>query len=94
MDHNAAEGLNLSPYWMPFSHNRYYKQHPEGRLVAKAEGSYYWNTDGAKLYDALSGLWCCGLGHRDPRIVEAMKAQMDVLDYSPAFQMGTPATFR
>jgi beta-alanine--pyruvate transaminase len=94
MSQNDAESLNLDPYWMPFSHNRYFKQHHEGRLIARAEGSYLWNTEGNKLYDALSGLWCCGLGHRHPKIVEAIKQQCDVLDYSPAFQMGTPATFK
>ncbi|HEY9100913.1 aspartate aminotransferase family protein [Chitinimonas sp.] len=84
----------LDAYWMPFSHNRYYKQHHQNRLLAKAEGSYYWTTEGNKLYDALSGLWCCGLGHRHPKLVEAVKRQLDVLDYGTAFQMGTPQVFQ
>ncbi|QDQ27734.1 aspartate aminotransferase family protein [Chitinimonas arctica] len=87
---------SLDAYWMPFSHNRYFKQdaaHRSNRMLAKAEGSYYWTTEGNRLYDALSGLWCCGLGHRHPRLVEAVKRQLDVLDYATAFQMGTPAVF-
>ncbi|WP_374357063.1 aspartate aminotransferase family protein [Chitinimonas sp.] len=89
--------LNLQPYWMPFSHNRYYKhdaEHRVHRMLARAEGSYYWTTEGHKLYDALSGLWCCGLGHRHPKLVEAVKQQLDVLDYGTAFQMATPQVFR
>jgi hypothetical protein len=66
----------LSAYWMPFTHNRYFKQHHARRVLAKAEGSYYWTTEGEKLFDALSGLWCCGLGHRHPKIVEAVKQQL------------------
>jgi len=85
---------DLSAYWMPFTHNRYFKQHHTRRVLAKAEGAYYWTTEGEKLFDALSGLWCCGLGHRHPRIVEAVKTQLDTVDYSPAFQMGYPPTFK
>jgi beta-alanine--pyruvate transaminase len=83
----------MSAYWMPFTHNRYFKQHHTRRMLAKAEGAYYWTTEGDKLYDALSGLWCCGLGHRHPKIVEAVKKQLDSVDYSPAFQMGYGPTF-
>jgi len=85
---------NLDAYWMPFSHNRYFKQHHERRFLARAEGAYYWTEEGDKLYDALSGLWCSGLGHRHPKIVEAVKTQLDTLDYSPAFQMGYAPTFK
>jgi beta-alanine--pyruvate transaminase len=84
----------LAAYWMPFTHNRYFKQHHARRVLAKAEGAYYWTTEGDKLFDALSGLWCCGLGHRHPRIVEAVKQQLDQVDYSPAFQMGYGPTFK
>jgi beta-alanine--pyruvate transaminase len=84
----------LAAYWMPFTHNRYFKQKHSRRMLAKAEGSYYWSTEGEKLFDALSGLWCSGLGHRHPKIVEAVKQQLDVVDYSPAFQMGYGPTFK
>jgi beta-alanine--pyruvate transaminase len=84
----------LAAYWMPFTHNRYFKQHHARRMLAKAEGAYYWSTEGDKLYDALSGLWCSGLGHRHPKIVEAVKQQLDTVDYSPAFQMGYGPTFK
>lgn len=87
--------LNLDPYWMPFTHNRYFKQHrPLDRLLVGAEGAYYTTSEGRKLFDGLSGLWCCGLGHRDPRIVDAVKAQLDVADYYPAFQVASPDSFR
>ncbi len=87
--------LNLDPYWMPFTHNRYYKKHrPLDRLLASAEGAYYTTVEGQKLFDGLSGLWCCGLGHRHPKIVEAVKKQLDVADYFPAFQVANPDAFR
>jgi beta-alanine--pyruvate transaminase len=84
----------MASYWMPFTHNRYFKQNHARRMLAKAEGAYYWSTEGEKLFDALSGLWCSGLGHRHPKIVEAVKQQLDTVDYSPAFQMGYGPTFK
>jgi beta-alanine--pyruvate transaminase len=90
----AEVGANLDPYWMPFSHNRYLKRHPERRLLARAEGAYYWTVEGDRLFDCLSGLWCVGLGHAHPRIGAALKRQFETIDYSPAFQMGYPDTFR
>ena len=90
--HALATGLD--PYWMPFSHNRYFKRHPEYRLLASAQGAYYTTVEGERLFDALSGLWCVNLGHGHPRIAAALKLQFETIDYSPAFQMGYPGTFR
>jgi beta-alanine--pyruvate transaminase len=92
----AVHGLatSLDPYWMPFSHNRYFKRHPELRLLASAQGAYYTTVEGTRLFDALSGLWCVNLGHGHPRIAAALQRQFATLDYSPAFQMGYPETFR
>jgi beta-alanine--pyruvate transaminase len=87
--------LDLDAYWMPFTHNRYFKANrPLNRLLVGAQGAYYTTSEGQKLFDGLSGLWCCGLGHRHPRIVEAVKQQLDVADYVPAFQVANPDTFR
>ena len=91
---NVAE-LNLDPYWMPFTHNRYFKaKRPHDRLLVSAKGAYYTTTDGQQLFDGLSGLWCSGLGHGHPKIVEAVQQQVAKGDYFPAFQVANPDTFR
>ncbi|MFA6313420.1 MAG: aspartate aminotransferase family protein [Sterolibacterium sp.] len=82
----------LEAYWLPFTSNRYFKQHP--KLVVSAKGAYYRTEDGRELFDCLSGMWCCPLGHAHPKIVEALARQAETLDYSPAFQVGNSATFR
>ncbi|MEZ5464740.1 MAG: aspartate aminotransferase family protein [Lysobacteraceae bacterium] len=87
--------LNLDPYWMPFTHNRYYKQQrPLNRMIATAKGAYYTTVEGQQLFDGLSGLWCSGLGHGHPKIVEAVQRQVAEADYVPAFQLASPATFK
>lgn len=92
MSQSAAETLNLDPYWMPFTGNRYFKKHP--RLIAEAKGMYCTTTDGHKLLDAVAGLWCCNAGHCHPKIVEAVQAQVQKLDYAMAFQLGHPTVFQ
>lgn len=81
----------LEPHWMPFTGNRDFKAHP--RLIAGAQGCYYTDIDGRKIFDGLSGLWCCGLGHGREEITEAARKQLASLDYSPAFQYGHPLSF-
>jgi beta-alanine--pyruvate transaminase len=91
----AVAELNLDPYWMPFTHNRYFKsRRPLDRLLVAAKGAYYTTAEGQRLFDGLSGLWCSGLGHGDPRIVAAVTQQLERADYVPAFQVASPETFR
>ncbi len=88
LDHDLPD---LESYWMPFTGNRYFKEHP--RLISRAEGMYCYTTEGQKLLDAVAGLWCCNAGHCNPKIVEAIKTQAETLDYSMAFQLGHPKAF-
>src|SRR5260370_18127300 len=88
-----AMGLRTEAYWMPFTHNRYLKKHPRSRILARAEGAYYTSAEGKRLFDCISGMWCCPLGHGHPKIAEAVARQVKELDYSPAFQMGHPKIF-
>ena len=81
----------LDAHWMPYTGNRQFKAHP--RMFVAAEGAYYTDADGRKIFDGLSGLWCCGLGHNRREIVEAVQKQVATLDYAPAFQFGHPRSF-
>ena len=81
----------LAAHWMPFTGNRNFKAAP--RLMTGAQGAYYTDADGRRLFDGLSGLWCTGLGHGRREIAEAVGRQAAQLDYSPAFQFGHPLSF-
>src|SRR5579862_6120178 len=89
--HPDASETELRAWWMPFTHNRYFKAAP--RLIASAKGCYFTLTDGRRVFDCLSGLWCTPLGHAHPKIVQAVAQQVQQLDFSPSFQMGHPAAF-
>jgi adenosylmethionine-8-amino-7-oxononanoate aminotransferase len=70
-----------SPIWHPFT------QHaltPDFPLVTRGEGAWLHldsnNGSGSKLLDAISSWWVITHGHRQPRIVDAIKRQADKLD--------------
>ena len=81
----------LQSYWMPFTANKAFKAAP--RIYERAEGHYYFTTEGRKVLDGFSGLWCSNLGHCHPKIVEAIKAQAGELDYSNSFNFAHPKVF-
>ena len=81
----------LEAHWMPYTGNRQFKDNP--RLMASAKGAYYTDTNGKEIFDGLSGLWTCGLGHGRDEITAAVSAQMTRLDYSPGFQYGHELSF-
>ena len=83
--------LEQSAFWMPFTANRQFKKTP--RLLARAEGMYYWTHDGRQVLDGTAGLWCVNAGHCRPKIVEAVKRQVATMDFAPTFQMGHPIAF-
>jgi putrescine aminotransferase len=45
----------------------------------RGEGCYIYDQDGKSYLDCLGGYGCFSLGHRHPKVVEAVKSQMDSL---------------
>ena len=84
-------GIDLSAFWMPFSANRQFKQAP--RLLVSAKDMHFTAHDGRKVLDGTAGLWCVNAGHGREKIINAVKAQLDRLDFAPTFQMGHPMAF-
>lgn len=52
-------------------------------IVERAEGLYYWDTEGKRYFDAIGGIFVATLGHGHPRIVEALKKQLEKLSFAP-----------
>ena len=82
----------LEAHWMPFTANREFKENP--RMIVRADGCHYITADGRRVFDSLSGLWCCGMGHNRTEIAQAVARQLQEMDYAPAFQFGHPLAFR
>jgi beta-alanine--pyruvate transaminase len=88
---NIPTTLENSAFFMPFSMNRQFKKAP--RLLARAEGMYYYTPEGRKILDGTAGLWCVNAGHCRKKIVEAVQKGVATLDFAPPFQMGHPLAF-
>ncbi len=80
-----------TPYWVPFTPNRSFKQAP--RMLTRAEGMTFWDDAGNSLLDGCSGLFCCPLGHGRPEIIDAITRQYRELDFCPPFQYSHPGAF-
>ncbi len=51
--------------------------HPLGMQVSHAKGSYIYDTEGNKHLDFVAGVSACTLGHCHPRVLNAIKEQLD-----------------
>src|SRR5690606_28671140 len=55
----------------------FYQSRLSRPTLDRAEGVYLWDTDGKRYLDGSSGAMVSNIGHSNPRVLAAMKAQMD-----------------
>jgi adenosylmethionine-8-amino-7-oxononanoate aminotransferase len=61
-------------------------------IIDRADGLYYWDTAGKKYFDAIGGIFVAVLGHRHPRLLGAMQAQMEKITFAPPLHAMTNVT--
>jgi beta-alanine--pyruvate transaminase len=88
----AYQDFNMEHQWLPFTPNRSFKKDP--RIFVAAEGMHFTTHDGRQVLDGISSLWCVGAGHNRKPINEAIKKQLDTLDYATAFQVSNDKAFK
>lgn len=69
------KGGGIQHFWSPATAS------PINRII-KADGVYIWDEFGNKLFDASSGPVVCNLGHRNPEILSAMRAQAEKVTFA------------
>ena len=87
----AKIDFNMDNHWLPFTPNRGFKENP--RVIVGADGMHFTTHDGRKVIDGISSLWCVTAGHNRKPINEAIKKQLDTLDYSTCFQATNDKAF-
>ena len=55
------------------------------RIITRAEGIHLWDSEGQRILDAMSGLWCVNVGYGQEALVEAATRQMRELPFYNAF---------
>lgn len=68
--------MNFSPEIF-LNHLAQTTEHPYLIPVEKAEGIYLYSPDGKRYTDLISGIGVTNIGHRHPRVVQAIKNQAD-----------------
>lgn len=87
----ASSEFDLGNQWLPFTPNRHFRKEP--RVFTKADGMVFTTHEGREVIDGISSLWCVGAGHNRKPINEAIKKQLDTLDYATAFQASNDQAF-
>jgi len=52
-------------------------------IFPRAEGLYLWDMEGKRYFDAIGGIFVAVLGHRHPRVLEAVRCQLDKITFAP-----------
>ncbi len=75
------------------SHLFYQTDHPRPTLD-RAEGIYMWDTEGNRFIDGSSGAMVCNIGHSNPNVLAAMRAQMEKSTFGYRLHFITEASER
>ncbi len=79
-DTSTLRQIDQSHHLHPFTDLGTYSQ-KGGRIISRAEHVYIYDSDGNKILDGMSGLWCCNLGYSQNSISDAVYAQLQELPY-------------
>lgn len=55
------------------------------RVMVRGEGIYLWDSEGKKILDGMSGLWCVNVGYGRHSISKAVFEQMETLPFYNSF---------
>jgi len=89
LDTNAATD-DLSQYASPdllrhivldFRQMKSFAQAP--LIMARAEGIWYWDVNGKRYLDGISGVFTVNVGHANPRVLSALHRQIDQICFAP-----------
>jgi adenosylmethionine-8-amino-7-oxononanoate aminotransferase len=72
---------DLTYNWHPYTQMSVQQDHPP-LLIEKARGIKLYDASGQWYYDTISSWWCNIHGHLHPKIVNAIKQQLNTLDHT------------
>ena len=78
------QALDSAHFFHPFTdHTALAKK--GSRVIVKADNVYIWDSEGNKIMDGMSGLWCVNVGYGQKTIADAAFKQMNTLPYYNSF---------
>ena len=90
IDTGAIQALDAAHYIHAFTDTQALAQ-KGARVIVRGQGIYIWDSEGKRLLDGMSGLWCMNVGYGRKSIADAVYAQMQELPYYNSFFQTTNA---
>ncbi len=84
-DTAALKRLDAAHHLHPFTDHALLRQRGGARVMVRGDGIYLWDSDGRKIIDGMSGLWCVNAGYGRGSIADAVHAQMQALPFYNSF---------
>jgi putrescine---pyruvate transaminase len=81
---NDIQTIDSAHYMHPFTDHKGLSE-KGARIITKADNIYIWDSEGNKILDAMSGLWCVNVGYGRKELVDAAAKQMTELPYYNSF---------
>ena len=78
------QAIDSAHYMHPFTDHKGLSD-KGARIITKADNIYIWDSEGHKILDAMSGLWCVNVGYGQQALVDAATKQMTELPYYNSF---------
>ena len=69
-DTKAIQALDSAHYMHPFTDHGGLAERG-ARVITRAEDIYVWDSEGKKILDAMSGLWCVNAGYGRKELADA-----------------------
>ena len=89
-DTKAIQALDSAHYIHPFTDHGDLATRG-ARVITQAQGIYIWDSEGHKILDAMSGLWCVNAGYGRKELADAAYQQLMTLPYYNSFFQTTNA---
>ena len=83
-DTSAIQKLDSAHYLHPFTDHSALAERG-ARVMVKGDGIYLWDSEGHKILDAMSGLWCVNIGYGRTSMCDAVYKQMQQLPFYNSF---------
>jgi len=83
-DTAAIQQMDTAHYLHPFTDFKALGE-KGARVMVRGEGIYVWDSQGKKVLDGMSGLWCVNVGYGRTSISEAVYRQMETLPFYNSF---------
>jgi putrescine aminotransferase len=83
-DTHALQSRDSAHYMHPFTDTKALAGRG-ARIITRGDGIYIWDSEGNKILDGMSGLWCVNIGYGRHELVDAAARQMTELPFYNSF---------